>query len=436
MTYFFFWGFAIILFLFFAWFAFVSYKEKEPVATQRSLISMMFVSLSFIALSFLPGFLSYIFLLIIGSSLLVLLVAFLIPFKKVKKENEESDYRIDERITMFSRKEITFYPDKTKAYYKLHPEHKRIDAEWQGKPGLMNRNSSMFDATMFAAAEASFSVIEKLRNNVNPCPASQKHNGSHKELTTFLKKWATKLGAVDLGICELKSNHFYSHCGRGAAYAITVEMDKDFLATGPAAPTVMESAQQYLNSGTIALQMTYFIANLGYSARAHIDGNYEVVCPLVARDAGLGEIGRMGLLMTPKLGPRVRIAVVTTDLPLIADNRNYNATVHDFCEICKKCADICPSQAISKEPKKEIQGIKRWQINQEKCFSYWCSIGTDCGRCMSVCPFSHPNNLLHNMVRLGIKHSWLFRYFALWMDDLFYGRKPKPKKFPKGIFDK
>ncbi|MFQ6103859.1 MAG: hypothetical protein ACE5OP_06150 [Candidatus Glassbacteria bacterium] len=52
------------------------------------------------------------------------------------------------------------------------------------------------------------------------------------------------------------------------------------------------------------------IRNLGYPARTHIDGNYRVVCPLVARDAGIGEIGRMGLLMTPRLGPRVRIAVV------------------------------------------------------------------------------------------------------------------------------
>ncbi len=48
------------------------------------------------------------------------------------------------------------------------------------------------------------------------------------------------------------------------------------------------------------------------------DAHFRVVCPLVARDAGLGEIGRMGLLMTPELGPRVCIGVVTTDAPLVA----------------------------------------------------------------------------------------------------------------------
>lgn len=100
--------------------------------------------------------------------------------------------------------------------------------------------------------------------------------------------------------------------------------------------------------------MATFIRNLGYEARAHIDGNYEVVCPLVARDAGLGELGRMGLLMTPRLGPRVRISVVTTNLPLVTDEPLNDYSVTDFCTICKKCADACPSQAISFAPQEEI----------------------------------------------------------------------------------
>ncbi len=78
------------------------------------------------------------------------------------------------------------------------------------------------------------------------------------------------------------------------------------MSAAPAAPTVMESAHKYLISGAIAIQIAHFIRELGYDAMAHIDANYELICPLVARDAGLGEIGRMGLLITPKHGTRVR----------------------------------------------------------------------------------------------------------------------------------
>jgi ferredoxin len=428
-------------FSFFIFFSIISYREREMIAFKRSLVLSIISPIPFVfAAVLLPFEVASVLLFIVGMLVIFFIIACFIPFKRLKEVSENSNFRIDERTTMFSRNEITHFPQRSDSYYKHYPEHKTRDEKWHTKPGLLGDNSSMYKAKEFAAAGASFSVIEKLRHLVSPDPAEKQYIGCQKEFTVFVKNWAKKLGAVDIGICELKPNHFYSHRGRGDAYgeevkmthrfgiAITVEMNQEYLASGPAAPTVMESAQQYLNSGTIALQITNFIANLGYSARAHIDGNYEVVCPLVARDAGLGEIGRMGLLMTPKLGPRVRVAVITTNLPLEIDSRKYDATVHDFCSICKKCANVCPSQAIPYGPREMINDTLRWQINQEKCFSLWCTVGTDCGRCMSVCPYAHPNNVLHNWVRWGIKHSWLFCRIAIWMDDFFYGKKPKPKK--------
>jgi reductive dehalogenase len=266
-------------------------------------------------------------------------------------------------------------------------------------------------------------------------------------MTHFIKRWITGLGAVSVGVTELRAYHLYSTIGRGDRYgepveldhkcavAFTVEMDKYLLDRAPKGPAVMESAQEYLSSGAIAVQLAEFFRHLGYSARAHIDGSYRVVCPLVGRDAGLGEIGRMGLLMTPELGPRVRLAVVTTDLDLVLDERKRDDTVIDFCRRCKKCADVCPSRAIPFDDRREIDGIMRWKINSESCYTFWREVGTDCGRCMSVCPYSHPNSMLHNVVRAGVKRSALFREAALKLDDLFYGRKPASRDLPDWIED-
>jgi epoxyqueuosine reductase QueG len=138
----------------------------------------------------------------------------------------------------------------------------------------------------------------------------------------------------------------------------------------------------------------------------------------------------MGLLMTPELGPRVRIAVVTTDLLLISDGRSRDLTLIDYCRRCRKCADVCPSKAIPFDDQKDIDGVQRWQINSEACFTYWSTVGTDCAYCMRVCPCSHPNNRLHNSVRAGLKQSALFRELALKMDDFFYGTKPAPEESP------
>jgi ferredoxin len=188
----------------------------------------------------------------------------------------------------------------------------------------------------------------------------------------------------------------------------------------------MESAREYLRSGMMAVQTAQMLRRLGWPARAHIDGRYEVVCPLVARDAGLGDIGRMGLLMTPGLGPRVRIAVITTDAPLEVNAPSHDNAMIDFCMQCSKCAVTCPPQAIPRGDRIDAEGNARWQIDSEACFGFWNQAGTDCGRCIAVCPYAHRDNMFHNLVRWSIAHSALARRFAIPLDDLFYGKKPAP----------
>ncbi len=118
-------------------------------------------------------------------------------------------------------------------------------------------------------------------------------------------------------------------------------------------------------------------------------------------------------------------------MPVHKYQQNHNLL--DFCNRCKKCADVCPSKSISFDAPKLVNGIKRWQINSESCFTYWAKAGTDCGRCMATCPYAHPDNLLHNSIRWGIKHSPLFRRIAVPLDDFFYGRKPKSAAMPSWI---
>lgn len=98
--------------------------------------------------------------------------------------------------------------------------------------------------------------------------------------------------------------------------------------------------------------------------------------------------------------------------------------------VCKKCADNCPSKAIPFGPRVEEDGILRWRLNAEACFAYWNEAGTDCGICMAVCPFSHPDHPLHNLIRWGSARSGAFRRLALQLDDLFYGRHPERKPNP------
>jgi ferredoxin len=90
-----------------------------------------------------------------------------------------------------------------------------------------------------------------------------------------------------------------------------------------------------------------------------------------------------------------------------------------------------PLWSIPFNDRQVIDGALRWRINPETCFHYWNVVGTDCGRCMAVCPYSHPDTFAHNLVRWGIARSGSFRRAALWLDDLFYGRKPDQHPGPE-----
>jgi len=422
---------------------FTSIIEKRKRATTNALYTLP-VSM---ALIFAPYFLpdSFNWLII---TFCIVTIAFtcylLIPRFLFKKTAEDiAKGHIDERTIMFARKELQPESERFNKYYEQHPEHQDSDNKFRKLPGLLSPQSTFYNPLSYQASAAIFRIVDGLHAHVDGETGVKHPHISTDQYASFIKKWILKSGAQSVGFTPMKDYHWYSVGGRGERYgkavdqshpvgiAFTVEMDHEMVEAAPRSSIIMESATQYLQAGVIATQIAQFIRNMGYEARAHIDGNYGVVAPLVARDANLGEIGRMGLLMTPELGPRVRVGVITTNLPLPLVKRKYDDSYEDFCDKCLKCAVNCPATAISKEPKQEVNQVNRWQINSEKCFNYWCAAGTDCGRCMSTCPYSHPSNLLHNLVRWSIRNFPNFRYWAVKMDDFFYGRKSSPAKVPQ-----
>jgi reductive dehalogenase len=202
-------------------------------------------------------------------------------------------------------------------------------------------------------------------------------------------------------------------------------MEYEPVESAPRLPISRETVRRYLQAARISINLAATIRSRGYSARAHIAGsNYQIILPAVAYEAGLGELSRMGYLITPDLGPRVRLGAVTTDLPLDADEP-ITFGVDDFCRRCRKCASNCPSAAIPVSAKTWVRGVEKWQLNAERCLQFWRVIGTDCGLCMRVCPFSHPPNLIHSLVRAGIRRSAFARAVSVAGDDLLYGNKLK-----------
>ena len=422
------------------WFALASWREGEGRATRvAAALAGALLALS-VASSLLPSQAR----VAAAWAVVVVLAAFasiwVLPVGRGSARGGRPNRRVDERDIMFARGRLRPGTLEYEAYYAMRPEHRAGDDRTRALPGILSPDATMAHPSYFAAADASFDLCESLRDGVDGEPAPVLLERSPEAWSADVKTLARGWGALEVGITEVRPYHVYTHVGRGTgrwgepvelnhrwAVAFTVEMDHRAMSHAPGAPVIAESARQYAAAAQVAVQLASFARRCGYPARAHIDGNYRVIAPLVARDAGLGDIGRMGLVMTPRLGPRVRLGVVTTDLPLVPDQPADDPALLDFCAVCRKCADNCPVAAIPRGEREPIDGGWRWRIEPEACYRYWNLTGTDCGACMRVCPYSHPDSAVHTVVRWMTARSGGMRRVLLQLDHLFYGRRPEAR---------
>ena len=344
--------------------------------------------------------------------------------------------RVDERDTMFAREEYLPDSEKYRQYYLTHPEKKKIDDRWRQLPAILQPGGRFYNPVTARRVKSVFAEISSMTSQVDGEVRGETHEVDPDRITPEIKKYVLQLGADEVGVARLNPMFVYSHVGRGPEpwgtsidnrhrYAIvfSLEMAYRSVRKAPEMPIVDESARQYLRAAQISVSLAAYIRNLGYPARAHIsDSNYQIILPAVAHDAGLGELGRLGYLISPRFGARIRLGAVTTDLPLVND-RPIAFGVQDFCRRCLKCAVNCPPRAIPEGAATVVRGVRKWQLDVERCLHYWRVVGTDCGLCMKVCPFSHPPTIVHDLIRAGIKRSSLARTVSVWGDDLLYGRK-------------
>ncbi len=308
--------------------------------------------------------------------------------------------RFDERDIMFAR--INYEPGTEiyEEYYKKNPEKKEFDDFLRSLPGFMVEEAYSFDPLNSGLVNGTYHFLSDLKQQAEGAQSEDTYEVDKEEISHKLKQIARYYGADLVGITEMKDEFYYTHRGREKAHhgekvtnkhqygiVFAVELEKDMVNRAPRLGQSLETSKGYVKAGIIGMILSYYLRELGYDARNHMDGNYLLMAPFTAEAAGLGEIGRMGILVTKEYGPRVRLGVVTTDLELNTDQRKPFG-MKEFCKICNKCAENCPSDAIDLGLPSQLNGEQRWKTEVEKCFKVWQMSGTDCGICIASCPFS------------------------------------------------
>jgi reductive dehalogenase len=265
-----------------------------------------------------------------------------------------------------------------------------------------------------------------------------------------VKKTGKKLGAGLVGIAPFDERWLYTHALKfvpgqkppikvasmekvlpfkpKSVIMMAIEMDYELIKLAPAYTATAAALKGYSQMAFVAPSLARFIQQLGFKAIPFGNDTFRNVPMAIA--AGLGEGSRMGVLVTEKFGPRIRLCGVATELELPMD-KPVTFGVKEFCEVCMKCADNCPGNAITKEPKPTLDGqhnrsnsvgVKKWHVNAEKCLTFWGKLGIGCSNCISCCPYNKLDTWNHDLAKLATVIPGV-RNIARSLDESFgYGK--------------
>ena len=222
--------------------------------------------------------------------------------------------------------------------------------------------------------------------------------------------------------------------GVDTAVVMAVTMDYERICASPSMVAGAATGNGYSRMAFVTACLARYLTELGWQTIP--SGNDTGLSVPLAIDAGLGQAGRNGLLITRLHGPRVRLCKVFTDAPLAPDTP-VSFGVEEFCDVCMKCADTCPSRSISREEMttdgptpSNNPGARKWYVNPDTCLAFWRHNGTSCSNCIRSCPFNKEPGWFHDLARalIRLRSGWLDR-LLVFLDDLCgYGTNRAARK--------
>ncbi len=208
-----------------------------------------------------------------------------------------------------------------------------------------------------------------------------------RDPTGEIRAKARELGFQEVGFTNYDIRYTYARKRDYVKFehviCLAYEQDFEPTQTIPSIPAEIVHSSTYRTEGAAALELAKFINSLGYHAQVHSpNDNTGPYIPMFVA-AGLGQLGACGYLLTPHVGSRCRLMLVTTDAP-VTYSQPVDYGIHAFCQVCQVCVNRCPGRALLRD-KVWWRGVEKNKLNFMRCRPVMARY-LGCGICMKVCP--------------------------------------------------
>jgi epoxyqueuosine reductase len=240
---------------------------------------------------------------------------------------------------------------------------------------------------MLAAGPRLYGSVHRRRRMQNVAPARLPvPDADPAMLTERVKQRAAELGISTLGVARFDPKYqFADYRGNEVGDRVIVAiLEQNYESTQmcPSITSERAALSAYSDLEDRMMRLADWLRQQGYRARP--DGFLgESMAIAYAVQAGLGQLGLNGQLLTPEAGSRVRIHLMSTDAPLQLDEP-VDYGLEGVCDRCQICVRRCPVGAIPAQ-RKEKRGVVKASLNTKRCFPIMAQ-AAGCSICMKVCP--------------------------------------------------
>ena len=281
-------------------------------------------------------------------------------------------------------------------------------------------------------------VVQWLKSTGDMEPTAEP---SGEDVTEAIREKARKLGYGEVGFTNFDRRFVYKskrqYVRGDLRHAICLAVEQDYIDTQTLPSIQAESAHgdAHLRQAAMSKDLVDFIHALGY--RAQVWGptwHFGAMIPLFVQ-AGLGQLGINGQLLSPHFGSRARLQIITTNANIVHD-RPVDYGVTKFCEICQVCFMRCPGRAINQN-KIWYRGVEKSKLDFRRCRPVMTSY-SGCGVCMKVCPiqrYGMPEVMNHYIETGNVLGKGTDNLEGYTLPDKGYFRPGRLPKFDSDFFD-